>query len=417
MANSVILNGMAEQQSEENRTCFVASPIGEEGSDTRRAADTLFDRLIKPVAEAHNLEAIRADHIKSPGQITFDILGHLTDSRVVIADLAGLNANVFYEVAYRHSVGLPCILLSPRGLKSPFDLKDTRTIEYDISDWNGLDEATTALNECLRGTLEGGECALENPISMFRSLRHIEYDDTLHVDPMKQLVSRVNAFLGQLDDRLEGLEVPANADWRTNAEYIDGQDDAFAALTEATKNARHSVRSSRFFPASIQRRPDYLSAIEERVRGSFGRPPVEDYRRIISVNNPEKKTDVMQHLINFQGKPFTLFLTTHENTFELVVIDDTDVFIHFSKEELVIASTLHLRGRRIAERFSEVFDQLAVRDLKAKFDCREINENSLHATLTQVEEIFKKIYHRPESADKPEGSLEETISSSEINPA
>ena len=95
------------------------------------------------------------------------------------------------------------------------------------------------------------------------------------------------------------------------------------------------------------------------MRGSANRPPVEEYRRIIALNNIEKKQDVIQHLVTFAGRPFTLVLTTHENTFELVVIDDTDVFIHFAKEELVIASTLHLRGRRIAERFTEVFDRLA----------------------------------------------------------
>jgi hypothetical protein len=140
------------------------------------------------------------------------------------------------------------------------------------------------------------------------------------------------------------------------------------------------------------RRPDYLQAIEERVRGSVNRPPVQEYRRIIALNNPEKQQDVIQHLVSFAGRPFTLFLTTHENTFELVVIDDTDVFIHFAKEELVIASTLHLRGRRIAERFTEVFDQLASREQLAVFDCEKIGPADLSATLATVDGLFNQVF-------------------------
>jgi hypothetical protein len=101
-------------------------------------------------------------------------------------------------------------------------------------------------------------------------------------------------------------------------------------------------------------------------------------------------------------------LTTHENTFELVVIDDTDVFIHFAKEELVIASTLHLRGRRIAERFTEVFDQLASRDQLAVFDCRLITHTDLATNLTKIEELFSKIFSSVEPQAEIEGAASDS---------
>ena len=121
--------------------CFVVSPIGEEGSDTRRTADTVFVQLISPIAENHELSCVRADHIRSPGLITAQVLKHLNEAALVIADLTGLNANVFYELAFRHTTGKPVIILSPRGQRLPFDLADSRAVIYDLADWTSLEAA------------------------------------------------------------------------------------------------------------------------------------------------------------------------------------------------------------------------------------------------------------------------------------
>ena len=371
------------------RTCFVISPIGDDGSDIRRAADTVFSKLIEPATKGLGLEAVRADHIRSPGQVTSQVLRYLRDAAVVIADLSGANANVFYELAFRHTLGTPAVLLSPKGQKIPFDVADSRAIIFDQNDWSSLDDSRAQLSQQLQAALGDSPEPMQNPISAFYAVENVA---AVANDPMAQVLVRVNGFLERLDTRLQGLEDMTGGDWRTNAEYIDGQDDAFEALTRATHEAKFSVRSSRYFPASIMRRPDYLQAIEERVRGSANRPAVQEYYRIIALNNLEKKQDVIQHIVNFAGRPFTLFLTSHENTFELVVIDDTDVFIHFAKEELVIASTLHLRGRRIAERFTEVFDQLASRERLAVFDCRSVNAMNISNTVAEVEGLFERIF-------------------------
>lgn len=380
---------MQSAETSEVKKCFVISPIGEEGSDVRRAADTVFCQLIKPATQKRGLEAIRADHIRSLGQITTQVLRHLRDAEIVVADLSGLNANVFYELAFRHTLGKPTIILSPKGQHIPFDLADSRVIIFDPLDWTSLEASREDLDHQLDSALSDSPELIRNPITEFFMIEKVA---TIENDPMAQMLVRVNSFLERLDLRLEGIEDIAGAEWPTNAEYIDGQDDAFEALTKATREAKFSVRSSRFFPASIMGRPDYLQAIEERVRGSENRPGVQEYRRIIALNNIEKKQDVIHHIATFAAKPFTLFLTAHQSTFELVIIDDTDVFIHFAKEELVIASTLHLRGRRIAERFTEVFDQLASREQLAVFDCKEVSVTSLFGVLTQVDTLFKKVF-------------------------
>jgi len=40
---------------------------------------------------------------------------------------------VFYELAVAHSAGIPVILLSEQGIDLPFDLKDERVFQYDLS--------------------------------------------------------------------------------------------------------------------------------------------------------------------------------------------------------------------------------------------------------------------------------------------
>ena len=367
--------------------CFVIAPIGQEGSDSRRGAETIYKNLIEPCCVKLQLAVTRAHEISSPGLITNQILEFLRDSKVVIADLSELNPNVFYELAFRHSLGRPVVLLKPIETDLPFDVANSRAVEFDPRDWSSLGSAMEQLEKQLKQSLSDPSATSQNPITAFAALSDMRTKD----DPISQTLVRVNAFLETLDGRLHVIEHAPGAEWRTNAEFIDGQDDAFQALTQATAQAKFAVRSSRFFPASIMSRPDYLQAIEERVRGSESRPAVHEYRRIIALNNMDKKQDVIQHIVNFAGRPFKLFLTSHENSFELVVIDDTDVFIHFAKAELVIASSLHLHGRRIAQRFIDVFDQLATRDIEAEFDCANITPVSLSGELSRVDAIFEDV--------------------------
>ena len=50
-------------------TCFVVSPIGEDGSPTRANADKLFKYIIKPVCEECGFDAIRVDQLNDANSI------------------------------------------------------------------------------------------------------------------------------------------------------------------------------------------------------------------------------------------------------------------------------------------------------------------------------------------------------------
>ena len=128
--------------------CFIICPLGDAGSETRRRADRLLEQVIRPVLQLEPLsyEVRRADTTRNP-IITRGISRHILDAELVIADLSDHNPNVFYELGKRHAWGGRVILMTNDIKCIPFDLKDYRTIEFDIDDTSSFDTLRTELRE------------------------------------------------------------------------------------------------------------------------------------------------------------------------------------------------------------------------------------------------------------------------------
>ena len=114
----------------EDNLCFVISPIGDSGTPTRSRSDLVLNQIIEPAAKRVGLQVLRSDTDRRPGLITSQIIRHLLNAKVVVADLTDHNANVFYELALRHAFRKPVIQLILKGQPIPFDAHGLRTIEY-----------------------------------------------------------------------------------------------------------------------------------------------------------------------------------------------------------------------------------------------------------------------------------------------
>jgi hypothetical protein len=114
------------------KRCFVISPIGPEGSQTREHADDVFDYIIKPAMEECGIQAFRSDHLQEPGKITEQMFREILTDDLAIAVLTGHNANVFYELAIAHAAGRPVVVLIEKGESLPFDIRDLRCVYYDL---------------------------------------------------------------------------------------------------------------------------------------------------------------------------------------------------------------------------------------------------------------------------------------------
>lgn len=185
-------------------------------------------------------------------------------------------------------------------------------------------------------------------------------------------------------------------------EYIYGEREAMQALIDATMRATRMIRATRFFPHAIKNTfPAYSDAINDRVLGKDCQA-LEHYFRIVAANNLEKLKDVEEYLEKFMGKSFTLYLTQFTNDFELVIIDNKEVFIHFYGEDLVIESTVRLTGPEIAERFSSVFSRLhdPKKGAVEKIECRYLNQDNLDKHKALAREFFGTYAKRPSLTSK-----------------
>lgn len=116
------------------KKCFVISPIGEEGSDIRKAANDLYDLIIEPAFEKFDFVINRGDKSVNALTITDDIIKQIEESELCVIDLTGKNPNVFYECGLRHGTGKPFILIRKKGETIPFDLSHMRVVDYDLTD-------------------------------------------------------------------------------------------------------------------------------------------------------------------------------------------------------------------------------------------------------------------------------------------
>ena len=140
----------------EKKICFVISPIGEDDSDTRKRSDQVLKHIITGAVEPLGYEVIRADKISEPGIITHQILQHIVDAPLVIADLTERNPNVFYELALRHAIRKPLVQLIKKGELIPFDVAATRIIQFDLHNLDSVDAAKSEIIAQVK-SLESGK--------------------------------------------------------------------------------------------------------------------------------------------------------------------------------------------------------------------------------------------------------------------
>lgn len=135
-----------EGSAEVRKVAFVICPLDKPDSETRKRSNQILRHIIKPVVEELGYEAVRSDNISEPGIITYQIVTHLVNDPLVIADLSNYNPNVFYELGVRHAFRKPVVQIIERGQRIPFDVSGLRTIELDTRSFN-LDSVENAKRE------------------------------------------------------------------------------------------------------------------------------------------------------------------------------------------------------------------------------------------------------------------------------
>jgi hypothetical protein len=179
------------------RQCFFIAPIGPAGSETRKRSDQIFKHVLTPICEEIGYGLVRADRIADAGRITTQVVEHLIQDELVVADLSGRNPNVFYELAIRHVVRKPFVQLMGMGEDLPFDVAAMRTVFLDIHDLDSVAEAKADIADQIR-SFQSGKLQLTTPISHALDWEKLRGSNDPEQHVLADLVTAVNELRGDM---------------------------------------------------------------------------------------------------------------------------------------------------------------------------------------------------------------------------
>lgn len=175
------------------KVCFVIAPIGEPDSEVRRRSDQILKHVITPAAKECGYDPIRADQISEPGIITTQVIQHIVEDPLVIADLTDRNPNVFYELAIRHAIKKPLVQMIREGDQIPFDVAGTRTVHVDHQDLDSVEEAKREIIKQIQA-VEKDVSQVETPISVALDLQILRQSENPEQRSIADLVSAISGL-------------------------------------------------------------------------------------------------------------------------------------------------------------------------------------------------------------------------------
>ena len=198
------------------KECFIITPIGSTDSEIFKKTEGLIKSVLAPVLKEFGFTPMPAHHIDSTGSINKQIIEKIVNSELVIANLTGINPNVMYELAIRHSFGKRVITVAELGTKLPFDIIDQRTIFYSDS-MHGSEkfkpELTKAIRKCLEENLEVQN--VSNPV--FDAVKQIAEIKSLPFEDRNALM----IILDKLND-INNFSRPRNLIYSNTIEGLTG---------------------------------------------------------------------------------------------------------------------------------------------------------------------------------------------------
>lgn len=207
---------MTDPDHQPGRTAFIIGPIGDEGSDVRDHADTLYEYIILPVLRDElGFESVdRSDLQTSPGLITNQLIVSILEADLVIADLSFDNPNALYELGLAHSYKIRTVHMAQRGHQLPFDQKDYRTVFFGMNNPQQHKDARNRLADQVRAALNDDE--VRNPVATAIGLR----DASQAGDDQSQLIATLFNEIEALTNRVDYLGIPEQRRF-INERYTD----------------------------------------------------------------------------------------------------------------------------------------------------------------------------------------------------
>lgn len=384
---------------------FLITPLGGNQSAERCHADKMWHSVFAPLKKELDTQGIKCEFIRSDllpegGESRIKrIMELIRESKGCIVDLCKINnLNVLYEVGLAHSQGKRVFFLRSDKIKEEEIPSDIRYYAdyyhpYSLDIFDG-ESSASEISIISKRVSEVVKIMISGDTNLYRPAFY---------QPTEQYVTNV---LEDINNKMANLEKlvkdfgTSSEDERTLAQYIIGENEAFKALTDAVQKSNISVKTTRFSSYSVVgRQNNFFNAINDLMSQEVH---PETFERIITANNAEKYNEIAKLMANNTGKNLKIYISKIEYSFEMVVIDDEIVFIHFrkynnTKEEnldtqsmALITATLKIEKRLIANEFSTIFDSIKnnSKDIMCVIDCSKITTDNLGKAIDEYRNKF-----------------------------
>src|SRR5262245_6497221 len=136
--------------------CFVIMPFDP-------AYDDIFEYGIRRALAKRGIESFRMDQVPGSINLIEQMIRHLCEADLIVADLTGANANVLYELGVAHAAGASrqAVLIAENGSEVPFDLAPYKVVYYDRS-FRGIENLSDHLLREIDAIEQGNVAA--NPV-------------------------------------------------------------------------------------------------------------------------------------------------------------------------------------------------------------------------------------------------------------
>jgi uncharacterized protein YoxC len=133
-----------------------------------------------------------------------DIVSGIGNADVIIADVTGLNPNVFYELGLCHALNKKVILITQDISELPFDIRSYRVDEYTTDFWK-VNEIINKIEKNLQGAKDGS-VQFGNPIKDYYPIKKKEelFKEDIVINVNNEISDEVDRgfldFIADIDD-------------------------------------------------------------------------------------------------------------------------------------------------------------------------------------------------------------------------
>ncbi len=169
---------------------------------------------------------VRADHLAEAGLVVEQIIWYLLNARFVVADLAGGNPNVMYELAIRHVTGKTCIGLGLPGEKTPYNIAALRVFDVDDTDPDSISSTRQSMIEMARDIDESGigpKSPISEALGVWRLAAQPFAIATSDLQPLFSEYGALRVILAQHREELRSGKVPKSflSDIARELDYLE----------------------------------------------------------------------------------------------------------------------------------------------------------------------------------------------------